>query len=239
MPTEYDNHSDMAHDDAPRRPVLDFTLSVEAASDLFAAAGVPRSIRSVQRFCQKGHLDCIPVDTELGQKYLVSRESVDRRMRELRQIEQVMRTAGAPVRAGSRTDAPDRAEPRQDATAGGTVAVDRIRELESKVRSLEIDKAVRQQLIERLDGDRARLHEQVERYVTQLIEKSREIGQMETKLLQIEVQGELAGDGQEYRVFDTGEAAMAEEVEAAVMEAADERAAGDNPARRLPVQGLE
>ena len=234
-----DNPGAMAYPDAPRRDSSDYTLSVEEASDLFANAGVPRSVRSVQRFCQKGHLDCIPVDTEMGQKYLVSREGVDRRIRELQQIERVMRATGAARRVEARPGAPSHDETRSDAPGHDGVAANRIRELESKVRELEIDKAVRQQLIERLDGDRVRMLDQVERYVTQLIEKSREIGQMETKLMRLSAPQGRDTNESEYHVVDAGTEPESSTETWPHPSAADLADQGDNSARRLNVQGLE
>ncbi|MEJ0075272.1 MAG: hypothetical protein WDO17_07460 [Alphaproteobacteria bacterium] len=54
----------------------DFTLSIEAALRLYAEAGLPRTPRSVQRYCAKGHLQARLVETEFGEKYLINPESV-------------------------------------------------------------------------------------------------------------------------------------------------------------------
>jgi hypothetical protein len=70
MPTGDDIIANVALGGAPGRGTSDYTLAVEQASELFALGGVPRSIRSVQRFCRKGHLDAITLDTDRG-KYLM------------------------------------------------------------------------------------------------------------------------------------------------------------------------
>ena len=61
--------------DTPRQPTsLDpahFTMTVDDASARFADAGMPRSVRSIQRYCQRGHLSCTTVDTEISEMYLI------------------------------------------------------------------------------------------------------------------------------------------------------------------------
>jgi integrase len=57
-----------------------YLLSVEQASELFSSAGTPRSPRTIMRYCAGGHLDAIKVDTDHGEKYLISPESIDRRI---------------------------------------------------------------------------------------------------------------------------------------------------------------
>ena len=42
------------------------------------ARGLPRTPRSIQQYCAKGHLDCRRVETAFGEKYLISPASVDR-----------------------------------------------------------------------------------------------------------------------------------------------------------------
>lgn len=57
-------------------PDSDFTLSIDEALALYARAGLPRTPRSVQRYCAKGHLDCRRIETSFGEKYLISPASV-------------------------------------------------------------------------------------------------------------------------------------------------------------------
>src|SRR4051812_46623402 len=57
-------------------PDIDFTLSIDEALQLYASAGLPRTPRSVQRYCAKGHLQCRLIETEFGEKYLINFESV-------------------------------------------------------------------------------------------------------------------------------------------------------------------
>lgn len=57
-------------------PDSDFTLTIEEASERYNAAGHPRTTRSIQRYCAKGHLDCRRVETPFGEKYLISPSSL-------------------------------------------------------------------------------------------------------------------------------------------------------------------
>src|SRR2546425_9915547 len=57
-------------------PDTDFTLSIDEALERDTRAGLPRTPRSVQRYCAKGHLDCRRIETPFGEKYLISPASV-------------------------------------------------------------------------------------------------------------------------------------------------------------------
>ena len=57
---------------------VDYTLSIEQVSELYARAGHARTIRTLQRYCVSGHLDAQKVATTLGDKYLVTPLSVAR-----------------------------------------------------------------------------------------------------------------------------------------------------------------
>ena len=54
----------------------EYTLSIEDALERYEHAGHPRTARSVQRYCAKGHLDCRRMETPFGEKYLISPASV-------------------------------------------------------------------------------------------------------------------------------------------------------------------
>src|ERR1700739_775547 len=61
---------------AATRPDSDFTLSIDEASVLYERAGHPRTPRSIQRYCAKGHLEYRRIETQFGEKYLITPESV-------------------------------------------------------------------------------------------------------------------------------------------------------------------
>lgn len=55
-----------------------YPLSVEEAADRYAAAGHPRTIRAIQKYCGRGDLECQKVETTYGERYLIAPASVDR-----------------------------------------------------------------------------------------------------------------------------------------------------------------
>src|SRR5580700_7516828 len=75
----------------PSRPVAtspdsDFILTIEDALERYARAGLPRTPRSVQRYCAKGHLDCRRIETQFGEKYLISPASVDKHIAYIEEV---------------------------------------------------------------------------------------------------------------------------------------------------------
>src|ERR1700682_2371573 len=67
----------------------DFTLTIDEALDRYARAGLPRTPRSVQRYCAKGHLECRLIETSIGEKYLISPESVDKHIAYIEEVRPV------------------------------------------------------------------------------------------------------------------------------------------------------
>jgi hypothetical protein len=71
-------------------PDSEYTLTVDEALERYEHAGHPRTPRSIQRFCAKGHLDCRRIETPFGEKYLISPASV---AKHIAYIEEVRPTA--------------------------------------------------------------------------------------------------------------------------------------------------
>jgi hypothetical protein len=90
----------------------DFTLTIDEALERYARAGLPRTPRSIQRYCAKGHLQCRLIETEFGEKYLIAPTSVDKH---IAYIEEVRLAATSPDM--SRHAATGRDLSRQVATA--------------------------------------------------------------------------------------------------------------------------
>ncbi|WP_424363077.1 hypothetical protein [Methylocystis parvus] len=67
-------------------PDNDFTLSIDETVERYARAGLPRTPRSVQRYCAKGHLDARLIETPFGEKYLISPASVDKHIAYIQEI---------------------------------------------------------------------------------------------------------------------------------------------------------
>jgi hypothetical protein len=64
----------------------DFTLTIEDALSLYAEAGIPRTPRSIQRYCAKEHLSSRRIETEFGEKYLITRASVEKHIAYIKEV---------------------------------------------------------------------------------------------------------------------------------------------------------
>ncbi len=80
---------DLSRQDATT-PDSEYTLTIDEALARYDHAGHPRTARSVQRYCAKGHLDCRRIETQFGEKYLISPDSV---AKHIAYIEEVRPTA--------------------------------------------------------------------------------------------------------------------------------------------------
>jgi hypothetical protein len=70
-------------------PDSDFTLTIEDALERYARAGLPRTPRSVQRYCAKGHLDCRRIEAPFGEKYLITAASIDKHIAYIEEVRPV------------------------------------------------------------------------------------------------------------------------------------------------------
>ena len=85
-----------------------YSLSIDDASELYARAGHPRTVRSIQRYCANSHLDSIKMATTLGDKYFINPDSVARHISQIEELISLdQRTSH---RDGSRPIAPPVAE---------------------------------------------------------------------------------------------------------------------------------
>lgn len=64
----------------------EFSLTIEDALALYAAAGIPRTPRSIQRYCAKSHLNAHRIETEFGEKYLITRASVEKHISYIKEV---------------------------------------------------------------------------------------------------------------------------------------------------------
>ena len=76
------------HEDQPKYIDAEgYSLSVEDVRLMFSSAGIPRSDRTIQRWCEDGHLRCSKYPTETGSKYFVQVESAQERLEAIRQVQ--------------------------------------------------------------------------------------------------------------------------------------------------------
>lgn len=79
----------------------DYTLTIDDAAIRYEHAGHPRTTRTIQRYCAKGHLECLRQETSFGDKYVITAASV------ARHIAQIEELASAASRDRSRRVATD------------------------------------------------------------------------------------------------------------------------------------
>lgn len=64
----------------------EYTLTIEEAASRYEHAGHPRTIRSIQRYCLRGHLDCLRQETTFGDRYLITPQSVARHIAQIEEL---------------------------------------------------------------------------------------------------------------------------------------------------------
>jgi hypothetical protein len=74
---------------AATTPDSDFTLSIEEAATLYERAGHPRTARSIQRYCAKGHLEYRRLETPFGEKFLITPASVTKHIAYIEEVRPV------------------------------------------------------------------------------------------------------------------------------------------------------
>ena len=79
----------------------EYSLTIEEAAARYEHAGHPRTARSIQRYCAKGHLDCLRQETPFGDKYMITPASV---ARHIAQIDELATTSGRGLSRQAATD---------------------------------------------------------------------------------------------------------------------------------------
>ena len=118
-------------------PDSEFTLTIDEALERYARAGLPRTPRSVQRYCAKGHVDCRRIETQFGEKYLISPASVDKHIAYIEEVRPVATSRDVPRQVATSVVAEEsHDEPRQVATSpdqSRPVATEYIQQLETRL----------------------------------------------------------------------------------------------------------
>lgn len=86
-----DEHSRTGVPSHERSPDHEFILSLEKVSDLYAEAGLPRTLRAIQKYCATGKLDARKIEIETGEQWFVALYSVQRHIAYIKEV----RTAAA------------------------------------------------------------------------------------------------------------------------------------------------
>ena len=158
------------------------TLTVRESTRLFEQAGVPRTERNIVNWCQQNPQGFARLDAFYDmneRRYFITPQSVDLAIKE-EQAKQA--AAGIPPTANAVPESAARRSgtPPLSSEDGATV-----KELERKMRDLEIATRAKDYYIDRLETDRTKT-------VEQLVGMSRYVGELETQLLQLG--GAPAGD---------------------------------------------
>jgi hypothetical protein len=181
--------NDESRRDASQRDTSRHTVTIKQAARLFAEYGVPRSPRSVQRFCELNHLDSIRVQGNKTERYFIDPLSVKRYAEELKQLDKISQLGSdvtrhdATQRDMSRHDAPTPvvtsvSEPAAETDPEQDQLRDRVDTLEKENVQLRIDLGARVFFINQITSERRE-------FIEMISNQSREIGRLETKVLQL------------------------------------------------------
>jgi hypothetical protein len=160
--------------DTPRLPATDdetrYALTIEDVAHRYVEAGHPRTIRTLQRYCASGHLDCLKQPTTLGDMYRITPASVARHLAQLEELARA--TVDANNRAWSRQDAAEVVpENNPDANATNLAANG------DASRPVAAEAAMMSRYVERVENENAFLRTQIEtkdEQIKDLTERSRE-----------------------------------------------------------------
>jgi hypothetical protein len=139
----------------------DFTLTTDEAVQRYARAGLPRTPRSIQRYCDKGHLDCRRIETPFGEKYLITSASVDKHIAYIEEV---------------RLAATSRDPSRQDATTVAMAVRQDVPRQEAAT-SPDPSRRVATAYVDRLEGENEFLRKQItvkDDQIKDLTERARE-----------------------------------------------------------------
>ncbi|MEO1703622.1 MAG: hypothetical protein AAFR71_16375 [Pseudomonadota bacterium] len=165
-------------------------LTVDEAFLLCQQSELNRTKKTIRSWCRQEHVESQKQTTPTGERWMVEKASLLVKIRNelefqrhaepvrtaVNQLE-LVRTADVPVRTAANMSERVRtgSEKSEPVFGDNNASADRIAELEGKVRSLEIDKAVRDRHVEFLS-------KQNEEGRNELLGQSRYIGHLETQL---------------------------------------------------------
>ncbi len=155
------------------------TVTVREAARFFEEASVTRTERSIINWCQPNRQGVARLDAFFDtneRRYYITGESIKRAIEEERSRQSAV--GGHPV-------SEPQARTKDEAVPNHAERADEDDSLRAKLRDLEITNRVKDQFITMLEGDRKRLTDERETYVRELMAQSRQIGELETRLLQL------------------------------------------------------
>ncbi len=151
-----------------------YTMTLHDVARRFDAEGMPKTVRTLQRYCASNRLDCFKTMTLTGFEYLADPTSVERAIAELRNLQQAASSTDMPRHVGHSVEHPTtHDEPRPVATSRDND----VPEHQERQVATEPDAKWKDDLILRQDGLIEFLKDQVkikDVQIGELIERSHE-----------------------------------------------------------------
>ena len=161
------------------------TLTVREVARMFESAGVARTERSIINWCQPNKLGIPRLDAYFDpneRRYFISSQSV-----ELAIKEEQAKAAKSVGDTGPGSNVPKNSEsPANSPPAGANGEVSNIPSLQQELMDLKITNRAKDYFIEQLNNERESFALERKDYVEKLINSNRQIGELETKLLQLQ-----------------------------------------------------
>ena len=163
------------------------TISVHDAAKMFEAAGVARTERSIINWCWQNRQGLARLDSYFDpndRKYYITQASIELAIKEELSKGQQKAPPDTPKPEGDVPKASETSRPGDDPIReSGSQTLD---ELKKKVLDLTITNGVKDMYIQKLHEERSAFALEREKYVNQLVAASREVGELTTRLMQLE-----------------------------------------------------
>jgi hypothetical protein len=175
------------------------TFTTFEALKFFEQQGLPRSQRAIERYCKSEKLDCFFDPDE--QRYYITQASIERLIGHLKELQArherlsdialgptVTDTVGqGPTTSDHVRSSPAAPEEQPKASAESEREKDKYaKELELENRDLKINNRAKDLFIEQLQKDRENFVREREHLINRLVDSTKQIGVLETKLMQLE-----------------------------------------------------
>ncbi len=162
------------------------SLTVREAARRFEMAGVARTERSIVNWCQANAQGVARLDAYYDpneRKYFITPQSVDLAIAEEQAKAAKVNAPAEPV-AEIRNDA--ESKPTRQETTPSADNSRRVKELEAEVLDLKITNRGKDYFIEQLKQEREAFAGERKEFVAQLMNATRKVGELETRLLQLD-----------------------------------------------------
>jgi len=171
---------------APKQRKDSHSVSVRDAAKMFEAAGVTRTERSVINWCWPNRQGLTRLDAYFDpndRKYYITQESIDMAIKE--ELSKAQATPGTPFPKGDEP-LPNASETVPESPAAPDESSAGTDELKKQVFDLNITNRAKDMYIERLHKERDAFAVERKEYIDQLLSATHRVGELETRLLQLE-----------------------------------------------------